>query len=446
MYVDLKIEKQSNKLRARQLQLRKQTDPSTMMRERKTRRPVSLGQGSSAVAMHERKKANRLTPTKLLLRIVGVVLLIYFAMTLAIIHSDTNVNADVLDTESLYVPQKQKQKQKQKVGNINVDKNHGGDAKSKNIIKGTRIGTPRTSTSNSEKTSESYELTAFIEPINQEEWKIKPLPVRNSTSSQLKKETYGKIACSKLPELWPTSEEAAPTNKDPFLPWIHDVFPSADGKFIQFVAQNKRRCQSGTLFGAVKKFFQPNIALFQHVPVSRVTTANSGDLRYRISSHEEADEDAVETRFICRFKPSMEETLSVHNLNYDYHTMRKAYKATFTEEGFDNHMIWSSQLLFKCPVPESLQEKVRQGLTVDQNDFATEFVDLVPIRTPPRYGAPTTYLPPRRFSKENTWDPKVEWGEDHILPRIQDSGRWENIPICKRKSVCIECVPLRFYA
>ena len=412
------------------------------MRERKTRRPVSLGQGSSAVAMHERKKANRLTPTKLLLRIVGVVLLIYFAMTLAIIHSDTNVNADVLDTESLYVPQKQKQK----VGNINVDKNHGGDAKSKNIIKGTRIGTPRTSTSNSEKTSESYELTAFIEPINQEEWKIKPLPVRNSTSSQLKKETYGKIACAKLPELWPTSEEAAPTNKDPFLPWIHDVFPSADGKFIQFVAQNKRRCQSGTLFGAVKKFFQPNIALFQHVPVSRVTTANSGDLRYRISSHEEADEDAVETRFICRFKPSMEETLSVHNLNYDYHTMRKAYKATFTEEGFDNHMIWSSQLLFKCPVPESLQEKVRQGLTVDQNDFATEFVDLVPIRTPPRYGAPTTYLPPRRFSKENTWDPKVEWGEDHILPRIQDSGRWENIPICKRKSVCIECVPLRFHA
>jgi hypothetical protein len=182
------------------------------------------------------------------------------------------------------------------------------------------------------------------------------------------------------------------------------------------------------------------------VPVSRVTTANSGDLRYRISSHEEADEDAVETRFICRFKPSMEETLSVHNLNYDYHTMRKAYKATFTEEGFDNHMIWSSQLLFKCPVPESLQEKVRQGLTVDQNDFATEFVDLVPIRTPPRYGAPTTYLPPRRFSKENTWDPKVEWGEDHILPRIQDSGRWENIPICKRKSVCIECVPLRFHA
>ncbi len=152
--------------------------------------------------------------------------------------------------------------------------------------------------------------------------------------------------------------------------------------------------------------------------------------RYRLASHEEADDDGIETRFICRFKPSMEETLSVHNLNYDYHTLRKAYKATFTEEGFDNHMIWSSQLLFKCPVPESLQEKIRLGQTV-VDDYATQFVDLIPIRTPPRYGHPTTYLPPRLYSDENKWDPQLEWGDSHVLPTIEDSGRWENIPICK---------------
>ena len=32
---------------------------------------------------------------------------------------------------------------------------------------------------------------------------------------------------------------------------------------------------------------------------------------------------------------------------------------------------------------------------------------------------------------EDAFDASVEWGSDHILPRIEDSGRWENIPICK---------------
>lgn len=294
---------------------------------------------------------------------------------------------------------------------------------------------------------QQYQLMAFLEPINQQDWAIKPLPVRNTTSSMLQQRTFGRIACSTLPQQWPTDEDEAPTNQDPFLPWIHDVFPTADGKFIQFVAQNKRRCQSGTTKTSIKDFMQPNIALFQHVPVTRVYNYSTGtsdgagigagagagndsSIRYRISSHEEADPDGIETRFICRFKPSMEETLSVHNLNYDYHTVRKAYKATFTQEGFDNHMIWTSQLLFKCPVPESLQEQVRLG-TLVVDDYATHFVDLVPIRTPPRYGSPTRYLPPRLFSDRNDWDPSVEWGNHHILPRIEDSGRWENIPICK---------------
>ncbi len=398
-----------------------------MKRNRNTNKPAEIVQGPKVVATREKKKENRLTLTKLLFRTVCAVLFCYFVTTVAIIHSNEHLNTSVLEQDSHY--QKQKLTRKSDAIGAGVENSRSRtDGENRNGNKMTIRGgnddnnakRKANSSTGDNDSSDSYELTAYIEPINQEDWKIKPLPVRTTTASALKKETYGQIPCSKLPELWPTSEKSAPTNKDPFLPWIHDVFPSADGKFVQFVAQNKRRCQSGKKMGEVKKYFQPNIALFQHVPVTRVTAKSgdeggSTDTRYRISSHEEADDDGVETRFICRFKPSMEETLSVHNLNYDYHTVRKAYKATFTEEGFDNHMIWSSQLLFRCPVPESLQEKVRKGMTVE-NDFATDFVDLVPIRTPPRYGSPTTYLPERLFSEQNTWKPKKEWGENHILP------------------------------
>ncbi len=287
-------------------------------------------------------------------------------------------------------------------------------------------------------------LTAYIEEIDQSDWKIKPLPARKSKAEVLGMKEFKKVSsCKKLPEQWPIDEKEAPTNQDPFLPWIHDVFPTADGKFIQFVAQNKRRCQTGSRKADIKKFLQPNVALFQHVPIKRIALDEQGkptertdgkenhkETRYRLTSHEEADEDGVETRFICRFKPSMEETLSVFNFNYDFNTLRKQYKATFTEEGFDNHMIWSSQLLFRCPVPPSLQEEVRLGTSVI-DDYASLFVDLIPIRTPPRYGPPTTYLPPRLFSEKNSWDVEKEWGHEHILPKIEDSGRWENIPICK---------------
>ena len=88
--------------------------------------------------------------------------------------------------------------------------------------------------------------------------------------------------------------------------------------------------------GDIKTFMQPNITLFQHVPVICIVSDGDGkskdedhshsktETRYRISSHEEADPDGIKTIFFCRFKPSMEETLSVHNLNYDYQTIRKA--------------------------------------------------------------------------------------------------------------------------
>lgn len=42
-----------------------------------------------------------------------------------------------------------------------------------------------------------------------------------------------------------------------------------------------------------------------------------------------------------------------------------------------------SQHLFDCPVPKELQNIVKNGESVI-DDFATIFVDLIPIRTPPR--------------------------------------------------------------
>jgi len=297
---------------------------------------------------------------------------------------------------------------------------------------GTSIGggahaTSASSSLEENETAERRVLTAYLEPIHQSDWQTKPLPKRNTTASSLKEKTYpGVTSCTKLPEQWPVDEP--PTDDDPFLPWIHDVFPTADGEYIQFVAQNRRRCQSGRAFSELKKFLQPNIALFQHVPVKRIDHGDDTEPRYRLSTHEEADADGMETRFICRFSNG-EETLSVYNFNYDWHSKRKGYTYTFTEEGFDNHMIWSSQLHFKCPVPNNLVETVRSGSSV-VDDYATLFVDIVPIRTPPRYGFPIQFLPPK-YQKPYLFIAEEEWGDAHVLPRVGDSGRWANIPICK---------------
>jgi hypothetical protein len=283
-------------------------------------------------------------------------------------------------------------------------------------------------------------LTAYLEPVDQSTWDTKPLPLRTSTSKDLTKIQYHKVtSCSKLPEQFPIDDYPA---GDPFLPWIHDVFPTADGKFIQFVAQNKRRCRTGTTPNEMKILMeqQPQISLFQHVALKRInsttsaSSSSSSSPRYRLSSHEQADPDAMTTRFICRFKPSGDETLSLFNVDYEWGSFRKKHKRMFTVDGHkDNKNIHTSQLNFKCPVPPHLVDIIASGASVIQ-DYATLFVDVIPIRTPPRYGAPDQFFPPyyKEFlSEEKAFDANVEWGDNHILPRVEDAGRWENIPICK---------------
>jgi len=274
-------------------------------------------------------------------------------------------------------------------------------------------------------------LTAYLEDIDESQWAQKPLPVRTSTAEDLKEVRFSKVnSCSNLIEQWPADEYP---DADPFLPWIHDVFPSHDGRFIQIVAQNRRRCNTGKSpeNKEIHRKRGPQLSLFENVAVKRVSEPGSTDTRYRLSSHEEADEDGTATRFICRFSNG-EETLSVFNFSYEWASHRKRQRVMFHEDESDNKQIHTSQLLFQCPVPESLIETVRTGASVI-DDYATIFMDLVPIRTPPRFGPPNEFLPPyyKDFLHDKPFDADKEWGKNHILPTIEDSGRWQNIPICK---------------
>jgi hypothetical protein len=270
-------------------------------------------------------------------------------------------------------------------------------------------------------------MTAYLEPIDDSKMETKPLPVRTYTKDDLTSVPFQQVnSCSRLTEQIPA--DSFP-DADPFLPWIHDVFPTSDGEFIQFVAQNKRRCKTGTTAEEIEiaAHMAPQVALFQHVAVKRI--AEGDDNRYKLTSHEDADDDGMSTRFICRFSNG-EETLSVFNFSYEWASYRKKMRQMFHEDGRDNKQIHTSQLLFQCPVPKSLIETVRTGSSVI-NDYATIFVDVIPIRTPPRYGPPQEFLPPYYDEFSGDFDAIAEYGDNHILPKIEDSGRWENIPICK---------------
>ena len=295
-----------------------------------------------------------------------------------------------------------------------------------------------------EQHGEPKKLTAYLEQTNLDDWNIKPLPIRSETTAKselLRKVIYSNAntQCSKLIENWPTDD--SPSVHDPFLPWIHDVFPTDDGRNIQFVAQNQRRCQTGTTSEQrqILEQMQPQVSLFQHVPVKRINTTEQGqEIRYQLTTHEDADKDGIETRFICQFVSSTgeeEATLSRHNINYDFAAYRKGQKHTFTKEGRDNKSIHTSQLIFQCPVPPNLAKSIQYGTHVI-DDQPTLFVNLIPIRTPPRYGKPNRFLPPyyqesATYAKtQHNFTVKEEWGTNHVLPKIEDSGRWENVPIC----------------
>ncbi len=77
---------------------------------------------------------------------------------------------------------------------------------------------PKVSTHSTMNTTHSKPITlkAYLEPINLQDWDVKPLPVRQTTRDQLQVIEYPRVnSCSRLPEQWPIDDFP---NADPFLP------------------------------------------------------------------------------------------------------------------------------------------------------------------------------------------------------------------------------------
>jgi hypothetical protein len=97
-----------------------------------------------------------------------------------------------------------------------------------------------------------------------------------------------------------------------------------------------------------------------------------------------------------------------------------------------NKNFWNSVIHFRCPVPESLQTIIGHSKSII-DDVATIYMDLIPIRTRVRL-KDEEYFTEEMVGSENlkgsTFDPRREWGSSHVLPEVEASGRWANIPLC----------------
>ncbi|KAL3805733.1 hypothetical protein ACHAW5_010936 [Stephanodiscus triporus] len=283
-----------------------------------------------------------------------------------------------------------------------------------------------------------------------------PLPPRRTDASDLTRISFPRInynsaratsttICGHVPSLLP-ADDFGMTIRDPYLPWLHDLFVSEDGMGVDVVAQNRRRCHKGKHHADEMRFWEGQVALFQPVAIRRLTAnltddmrlrgsrsnddrpgADRDDVRYRLSTHEEADPDGVETRFVCRFK-SLDyarrtltyegETLSTYPFNYEFVNWRKM-KDSMVEDGKEQSYFWLSPLLFRCPIPAHLRRS------------ATDLtMDIVPIRTPARRNDRDGFFFHEGHGGPVTFDAAKMWGKDHVLPRAEDSGRWENLPVC----------------
>jgi hypothetical protein len=185
---------------------------------------------------------------------------------------------------------------------------------------------------------------------------VVPLPLRTHSPNDLKKIEYPNVqTCNDMPGKFPIDrgleinslgevvvwnvgniptppdfpeQEApyCPVELDPFLPWIHDVFPSQDGSRIEFIAQNKRRCRTGSEYTENVNRLTPQVALLQSVSVEIISDTKAQEMapnlwhpnrtivdtntdpnevddtpRYRLVPYEWASPNGMYTRFICRF-------------------------------------------------------------------------------------------------------------------------------------------------
>mmetsp|Transcript_9039 Transcript_9039/g.18100 ORF Transcript_9039/g.18100 Transcript_9039/m.18100 type:complete len:885 (-) Transcript_9039:2268-4922(-) len=253
---------------------------------------------------------------------------------------------------------------------------------------------------------------------------------------------------------------ACPVDADPYLPWIHDIFPSDDGSNIEFVISNKRRCNTDpNVFKLDLENLEPQVGNMQPVPVKRLKSGNltqqsnilAGNTpRYSLAtSIGEADEDGEATKFICRFHTVdtdlnpvvLGETLSKYPYNPEHLNYRKKGSRpmlTPLDKGHDEQ-IWNSVYQISCSVPKmidanglSLANVIASGQSVSMpQGIPSIYVDLIPIRTPVRKSREGFGIP----GVSSSFDPNVVWGDARIIPLVENSGRWSNIPICNSPKV-----------
>ena len=226
-------------------------------------------------------------------------------------------------------------------------------------------------------------------------------------------------------------------DQDPTLPWIHDYFVDSQSKTVRFVAQNKRRCFTGKNRASVMKFWEPQMALFQPVAVSKQAENN-----YILTDPEQAD--FPETRFVCRFHVNTKDnnnqqraeiTFSQYSFNYEYINWRKRGELPmFEKDGPDVKIFDYSTLLFQCPIPKSMQDLQNQKVSLQ--------LDLIPIVTPARYNegvlltedhvGPNDFRKLRRFRQTPT-----------AIPPLDTMARLENLPICPSSASSVSSIDER---
>ncbi len=286
-------------------------------------------------------------------------------------------------------------------------------------------------------------LTAYLEPpetLSQIANGQDPF-IRNTSSSRLRSVRFPNVSdCKTLMRDFPVDDFPL---DDPFLPWIHDYFPSIDGKSLHFVAQNRRKCNTGKEHDQEMKFWTPQVSLFQGVPVVVESAATTGteqpkgaidEKRYRLaSSFREATHNS--TRFQCRFhhENTTVTSLSEYPFDYEFLSYLKRMDKMLADNGEkDFNSFWLNQLLFSCPVPNIFQPLLSTAMTttgssehgIEHNQQPVLYVDLIPIRTPPR----------KAFLFESSADDSFEslFGKNQILPPMDSAGRWQNLPVCRR--------------
>ncbi|CAJ1966852.1 unnamed protein product [Cylindrotheca closterium] len=199
---------------------------------------------------------------------------------------------------------------------------------------------------------------------------------------------------------------------DPFLPKLHRVVPSSDASYIYIAAQHSIPCGNETDSTIIKKMHL-QAALFQPISVKRIE--RDGETKYQVISDKNDTSDAVQTRFLCRFEPSGDETLS----NFSQQDDTKETSAS------------DANLFFHCPVPSDLIQNIKQQME-DHSEQLDITLTLVPFRTPPSAQSPEDAMPPCYLKPENMSSHlrRQSKGEAEYLPKIANAARWENIPIC----------------